>query len=84
MSETVLISLLSLCGTLLGSLAGILTSSRMTAYRLEQLEHKVEKHNQLVERMALAERDIQTLQNALKGKEDPCKTAYAPGRCGPA
>ena len=69
MSETVVVAMLSLCGTLLGSLGGVLTASRMTNYRLEQLERKVEKHNHVMERMALAERDIQNLQTALQGKE---------------
>lgn len=43
-------SLLSLIGTLVGTFGGILTGSRLTTYRLEQLEKKVEKHNTIVER----------------------------------
>ena len=35
-------------------------NSKLTLYRIEQLEKKVEKHNNLVERMALVERDEQT------------------------
>ena len=50
MSETVLVALLSLAGPLCGTFAGILTSSRLTTYRIAQLEQKVEKHNKLVER----------------------------------
>ena len=69
MSEAVIVALLSLFGTLIGSLGGVLTASRMTNYRLEQLERKVEKHNQLIERMALAERDIQALQTAILERE---------------
>lgn len=38
MSDTVLVALLSLVGTLGGTFGGILTSSKLTAYRLEQLE----------------------------------------------
>ena len=66
MSETVVVALMSLCGTLLGSVGGVLTASRMTNYRLEQLERKVEKHNHVMERMALAERDIQNLKNTVR------------------
>lgn len=69
MSEAVIVALLSLFGTLIGSLGGVLTASRMTNYRLEQLERKVEKHNQVIERMALAERDIQALQTAILERE---------------
>ena len=42
-------ALLSLAGTFIGSLLGIFGSARMTNFRLEQLEKKVEKHNQVVE-----------------------------------
>lgn len=51
MSDT----LLSLAGTLAGSLLGILATNRLTVYRLSQLEKKVEKHNSLSERMTTVE-----------------------------
>ncbi len=50
MSESLIVALLSLAGTLLGSLAGVLASSRLTNYRLEQLERKVQAHNNLVDK----------------------------------
>ena len=50
MSEAVTVAAISLLGTLGGSLLGVLTSNRLTVYRIEQLEKKVEKHNNLVER----------------------------------
>lgn len=60
MSGEVIAALLALLGTAFGSLAGILTSSRLTNYRIEQLEKKVEKHNAVMERTALLERDLKT------------------------
>lgn len=51
MSETVLVAIFSLLGTLVGTLGGILTANKLVMYRLEQLEKKVEKHNNVVERM---------------------------------
>ena len=51
MTETIVVAVLSLLGTLIGSIAGILTANKLTNYRIEQLEKKVEKHNQVVERM---------------------------------
>lgn len=51
MSETVLVAILSLIGTLLGTIGGILAANKLVLYRLEQLEKKVEKHNNVVERM---------------------------------
>lgn len=51
MSETIIVAGISLIGTLFGTLGGIMASSKMTTYRIEQLEKKVEKHNNLVERV---------------------------------
>ena len=42
MSEGMIVAILSLIGTLVGSVAGILTANRMTMYRIEQLEKKVD------------------------------------------
>ncbi len=52
--------LLSFLGSAVGCVGGILASQKLTNYRLEQLEKKVDKHNNLVERMAAAERDIKS------------------------
>ena len=51
MSETILVSIISLVGTLGGSLGGILVSNNLTNYRIEQLEKKVEKHNKVIDRV---------------------------------
>ena len=50
MSEEIFVAVLSLAGTLAGSLCGILAANRMTVYRIEQLEKKVDKHNSVIER----------------------------------
>ena len=50
MSEAIIVGIISLFGTLGGSLLGVLTSNRLTVYRIEQLEKKVEAHNNLVDR----------------------------------
>lgn len=62
MGGEILVAVLSFGGTIVGSVAGVIASNRLTTYRLEQLEKKVDKHNNLVERMALAEDHIKTLQ----------------------
>lgn len=51
MSETVIIALISLGGTLMGTLGGIVASGKLTGYRIEQLEEQVKKHNNLIERV---------------------------------
>ena len=56
MSE-IIIAILSLAGTLLGSLFGILASNKLVVYRIEQLEKKVEKHNSVIERVYNLERN---------------------------
>lgn len=54
---TIIVGALSLVGTLIGSYGGI----KLMSYRIEQLEKKVEKHNNLVERMYKVEEQT-TLQ----------------------
>lgn len=56
MSETIIIALLSFLGTIVGSLTGVMTASKLTTYRIEQLEKKVEKHNNLIERVYILEK----------------------------
>ena len=46
----IVVALLALTGTLSGSFLAHRRSSALIAYRLEQLEKKVEAHNHLVER----------------------------------
>ena len=69
MEPSVLVGLLSLAGTLAGTFGGILTGSRLTNYRLAQLEEKVGKHNNLIERtykieetLALHEQKLESLE----------------------
>ena len=66
MSETIVIALLSLLGTLGGTFGGILATSKLTNYRLEQLEKKVDKHNNLIERMFKVEENISILDEKIK------------------
>lgn len=60
MSETLIIGVLSVLGTTVGSIVGILTANRLTNYRIQELEKKVEKHNQVVERTVVLERDLKS------------------------
>ncbi|EMF0058215.1 hypothetical protein [Enterococcus hirae] len=73
MSIDAIISALSIAGTLVGTFAGIVFSNKLTIYRIEQLEKKVEKHNRIVERtfilegrMNEAEHDIQEMKGGEK------------------
>ena len=57
MSDSVIVAILALLGTLGGTFGGILTANKLTLYRIEQLEKKVETHNQVVERVYVLEKD---------------------------
>lgn len=62
MDANVILSVLSLLGTLIGSLGGILVANKLTNYRIEQLEKKVEKHNNVVERFYKLEVRVEELE----------------------
>lgn len=51
MTEVIIVAILSLVGTLIGTFGGIITANKLTTYRIEQLEKKVEKHNNVIERV---------------------------------
>lgn len=51
MSDAIIVALIGLGGSAIGSLFGVLVSSRLTQYRLEQLEKKVEVHNGVIDRV---------------------------------
>ncbi len=72
MNSTIIVSLVSLTGTLIGTFGGIMAANRLTTYRLSQLEKKVEKHNSVMERtyklegrMTEAEHDIRDIKNKI-------------------
>lgn len=66
MSEQIILALFSLCGTCLGTITGIIASSRLSNYRISQLEKKVNKHNNLIERVYLIERHEAVIENKIK------------------
>lgn len=65
----IIIALLSLAGTLVGSLAGVLAANRLTTYRIQQLEKKVEKHNSIVERTYLLEEEMKVANHRIADLE---------------
>lgn len=69
MSETIIVALFSLGGTLIGTFGGIFASSKLTNYRIEQLEKKVEKHNNLVNKTYELEKNFGILENRVKVSE---------------
>lgn len=71
MSETIVVALIGLAGSAIGAFAGVMASAKLTNFRLQQLEDKVNRHNNMIERtyalegrMTEAEHEI----NDLKGR----------------
>lgn len=65
MEPEIIVAICSLIGTLVGSLAGIMTANKLTTYRIEQLEEKVKKHNNLIERMAIVEQSTRSAHHRI-------------------
>lgn len=63
MDTGTLTAILSLVGTILGSLGGIIVSSKLTNYRIEQLERRVAEHNNFARRMPVVEEQISVINH---------------------
>ena len=70
MSTEVIVALVAFLGTVVGSLGGVIASARLTTYRIEQLEKKVEKHNSVVERVTLVEQSTKSAHHRIDDIED--------------
>ena len=66
MTEAIIVALLGLAGTLAGSYLANRKSTALIAYRLEQLEQKVSKHNNLVERTYALEESVALMEERQK------------------
>jgi len=62
MSDAIIVAVLSLVGTAIGSVVSVLTANRLTNYKIDELKKTVEKHNSLIDRTYKLERDV-TLVN---------------------
>ena len=74
MSEAIFVAILGFAGTLLGSLLGVVAAQKLTQYRLSQLEEKVNRHNNLIERTFRLEGQMAECQHDIKD----LKTLYRP------
>ncbi len=62
----IIVAILGFTGTLAGSLLGVVTAQKLTQYRLQQLEEKVNKHNHLVERTFVLEGQMTEVQHDIR------------------
>lgn len=74
MTSEVFVAILGFAGTLAGSLLGVVAAGKLTQYRLQQLEEKVNEHNNVVKRTFIVEEKVNELRrdvDELKGYHKP-------------
>lgn len=76
MTDIIAVALVSLVGTLVGTFGGIITASKLTNYRIEQLEKKVDKHNNFAEKIPLIQNDIKVANHRIDDLEVLCKEHF--------
>lgn len=62
---TIIVGILSLLGTIIGSYSGM----KLMSYRIEQLEKKVDKHNNFAERVPLLEEQMKVANHRISDTE---------------
>lgn len=65
MWETIIVALISLVGTAMGSFSGF----KLTSYRVAQLEKKVDKHNNFAVRLPVVEEQISNINHKIEDLE---------------
>lgn len=73
MTETIIVAVLSLTGTAIGSIVSVITANRLTNYKIEELQKEVEKHNKVIERTFALERRCDVIETKLDGIERGAK-----------
>ena len=69
MDPNVKVAIISGIATIIGIIISALISSSLMKYRIEQLEKKVDKHNNLIERVYIVEKDISVIKNEIQNIE---------------
>ena len=80
MDSTVISAILALVGSVAGTFGGIMAGNKLTEYRLKELEKKVDKHNNLIERMykveqkqAVTDEEIKVANHRISDLEERSK-----------
>lgn len=66
MDSTIISAVLALLGSVVGTFGGILAGNKLTTYRISQLEKKVDKHNNLIERTYKLEQRAAVIDEEIK------------------
>lgn len=65
MNSTIIVAIISFFGTLVGTAGGIITSGKLTQYRLAQLEKKVDAHSKYATRVPVMEEKINSINRRI-------------------
>lgn len=76
MSDIIIAAIISLLGSGIGALAGILISARLINYRLSLLEERVNKHNSIIERTYALEEKMTVTDYRLSNMESEVKEQH--------
>lgn len=73
MNNEVIVAIIAFLGTALGTGGGILASSKLTNFRLKELEDKVNKHNSVIERTFVLEEKMKVANHRIDDLEEVTK-----------
>lgn len=73
MNSEIVVAIIACIGTMVSTIVSVIMTNRVTIYRIQQLESKVDKHNNVVERVALLERDNETQWKRIDEMRDDIK-----------
>jgi hypothetical protein len=69
MDSNIITALIAFAGSAVGTLGGILATQKLTQFRLEQLEKKVDKHNNVIERVFKLEANEKSVNDKIEHLE---------------
>lgn len=69
MGNEITVAIIAFFGTIIGTGGGIMVSSKLTNYRIEQLEKKVDKHNSVIERTFILEEKVKVVNHRIEDLE---------------
>ncbi len=73
MAVEVAVAVIGLIGSGLGAFGGVLISAKLTQYRLEQLEKKVDRHNNVIQRTFILEEQMKVANHRIDDLEEEAK-----------
>ena len=76
MDSEIIIALIAFFGTVLGSFGGVISSAKLTNFRIKQLENKVDKHNNFALRIPVIEQELKVMNHRVSDLEKGAARPY--------